>query len=307
MRGIKHIAVVMPIVVSACLLIACGGNADDELTDPITTYSIIKEDTSNGIDVISLSGNNPLRVRAEIEKYDIPEQTYEAQRNVLYAMLDTLYYYLQHPVADTCVAEDRNADIDSLNYMVVHYMKHMLQDKKSVSAPLKHKMLKNIAVADRTLRIYSWNENIGLGYNTYLNVYQYADASRNLHACLNECEYSASTCEIKSGMPVSVYKMNGSQNNEQVYLLNLEGNISSKEYFKGSITFVLHNDSLKFDYKGFSDNTSVCMYEYTEEESVTATYNYKLQQLVYKIKNANAETNTIVYDYSHNKFMLKQD
>lgn len=309
MYHIKCMTIAVATMTMLCVLSACGGSAEGELTDPIATYSIIKEDTSGGIDIISLSGNNPLRVRAEIEKYVIPEATYEAQRSVLYAMLDTLYNYMHHPIADTCVAEDRNAVIDSLNYMVVHYMKHMLQDKKSVGAPLKHKMLKTVFTADRALRIYSWNENIGLDYNTYLNVYQYADANRLWHACLNECEYNAATCEIKSGMPVSVYKMSGAKDGEQVYLLNVEGNMSSQEYYKGSLTLKLQNDSLIFDYSGFSDNTPVYMYEYLHGESVMCSYNYKMQQLVYKIKNANGETNSIIYDYNHdyNIFELKQD
>ncbi|MBO4581245.1 MAG: hypothetical protein J5701_03045 [Bacteroidales bacterium] len=279
---------------------ACGNAEDNALTDPTAIYSIIKEDTS-GIDVVSLSGNNPLWVRKQIEQYPIPEQTYEEKKATLYRILDTLYSFCHYE------EEDVYSVVDSLNYMAVHYMLNILQDKKSVNAPLKHKMLTTAVSADRMLRIYTWNENIGLDYNTYLNVYQYADANRNMHACVNTQNYEAANCEIAVGKPVSVYKLNAAEENTSLYLMNVEGCVSGNENFKGAIVLQQQGDSLMFDYKGFAPHSEVCMYTYMQDESIVCNYNYKSQQLVYKIKNATDEIHIVTYVFNGQCFELKQD
>ncbi len=285
----------------AIALCACGsGDDDNTVTDPTAIYSIIKEDTS-GIDVVSLSGNNPLWVRKQIEQYQIPEQTFEEKRATLYKILDTLYT-LNH-----FEEEDVYAVVDSLNYMAVHYMLNILQDKKSINAPLKHKMLTTAVSADRMLRVYTWNENIGLDYNTYLNVYQYADANRNMHACLNTQNYDATNCEIASGRPVSVYKLNYTGESGCLYLLNVEGSVSGSENFKGAIVLLQQGDSLVFNYKGFAPHSEACMYTYMQAESIMCAYNYKSQQLEYKIKNEAGEIHTVTYVFNGEFFELKQD
>jgi hypothetical protein len=93
--------------------LGCTSSNKTAPDDPIAIYSIIKEDTTTGIDIVSLSGSTPIEVRKNIAEYEIPETTFEAKRNVFYSILDTLYRL------KTSAGQKQGIynTIDSLNYM----------------------------------------------------------------------------------------------------------------------------------------------------------------------------------------------
>ncbi len=292
------------VFVSILLLLSCSSRAvveDDEnwLDDPIETYSIIKEDSS-GIDIVSLSDNNPLAIRKMIARYEIPEKTLAEKEKVLYAMLDTLQALssMEHENIYNCV--------DSLNYMVVHYMQSILSDRKTIYAPLKHKLLKVVSSADKSMNIYSWNENIGVGIASNMNVIQYLTQDKALK--VQFCGFLPDSLKnnFTIGVPVSIYKLNH-KNDGNLYLVNMEGAVSKKSYYKGSAVLQVLNDSLIFDYECFESGEKNYIMLHPAEVDVACSFNYKTNQLTYRVKEQSKVTTQVVYVFNGEQFVLKQD
>lgn len=273
-------------------------NQEDYLDDPIEIYSIIKEDTITGIDVVT-DGNNPMGIRSWIAQYEIPESSFESKRNTLYQILDSLMLlkYSEN--------EDIYGRVDSLNYMAIHYMENLLKDKKSMYSPLKHRLLTVVTSPDKVLRIYSWNENNGTKFNTYLNVYQYLTKDKILLTAF-ETESYANKTDFMSGLPKNIYKLYSKTENDY-YLLNMEGDISGDEHFKGSTILMITADSLIFNYNGFYPNERYLSMTYSEREKINTSYNYKNGALTYTIKTIDGESDTIQYIFNGLQFELKQD
>lgn len=275
------------IVILVGLLGCTFSNKKDETDDPITIYSIIKEDTATGIDIVSISGSNPIEVRKKIAEYKISETTFEAKRKVFYSILDTLY------LLKTIAGQKQSVynTIDSLNYMGIHYLKDILTDKKSISNPLKHKLLKRISSYDKMITVYSWEENLGVNIHTNICVFQYIGNKNVPYAVFNADDDDDDDFNFSRSQIIALYKLS-SQCGNPLYLANFAGNYGSKNHFKGSMILEIKGNELFFDYDAFGGYTKYFFKNYTEGEFLTTSFSYKLQELKYTFKTLNTIVET---------------
>ena len=262
----------------AVFLFACCTSANNEIEDPITIHSIIKEDTSTGIDIISVAGDNPMEVRKRIAEYEIPDTTFEGKRKVFYAILDTLY------VLKTSSHQSVYNTIDSLNYLAIHYLKDMLTDKKSITNPLKHKMLKRVSSYDKVISVYSWEENLGVNIHTNICVFQYIGEDGKPYTIFNADDDSEEDFNFSRSRIMAFYKLS-SQSGSPLYLANFMGNYGKKNNFKGSTILEIRGDELFFDYDGFGGDTKYFFMNYTDGENLTTLFSYNQQELKYTFKS----------------------
>jgi hypothetical protein len=258
----------------------------DTTDDPITIYSIIKEDTTTGIDVVGLSGSNPIEIRKKIAEYEIPETTFEAKRKVFYTILDTLY------LLNTSAKQKQGIynTIDSLNYMGVHYLKNILTDKKSISNPLKHKMLKRVSSYDKAITVYSWEENLGVNMHANICVFQYV-IGNHPYSIFNADNDDDEDFNFSRSRIMALYKLS-SESGEPLYLANFMGNYGRKNHFKGSMILEIKDNELFFDYDAFGGDTKYFFKNYTEGEILTTNFSYKSQELKYTFKTLNTIVET---------------
>ena len=268
----------------ACLLASCTPSTG-EIDDPIAIHSIIKEDTTTGIDIISIEGNNPMEVRKRIAEYEIPDTTFEEKRKVFYTILDTLY------VLKTSSHQSVYHAIDSLNYLAAHYLKDILTDKKSINNPLKHKMLKRVSSYDKTISVYSWEENLGVNIHTNICVFQYIGEDKKPYAVFNADDDSEEDFNFSRSSIMALYKLS-SQSGNPLYLANFIGNYGKKNNFKGSIILEIRDNELFFDYDGFGGDTKYFFMNYTDGESLTTLFSYNTQELKYTFKSLDVLVNT---------------
>jgi len=260
------------------LLVGCTSSPDNEIDDPITIHSIIKEDSTAGIDIISIGGRNPMEVRKRIAESEIPNVTFEEKRKMFYSVLDTLY-----DLKTSSHQSVYNA-IDSLNYLAVHYLKDILTDKKSISNPLKHKMLKRVSSYDKGINAYSWEENIGVSIRTNICVFQYLGEDGKPYSIFNVDNDSDEDFNFSRSQIISLYKLS-SQSGSPLYLANFTGNYGKKNNFKGSTILEIRGNELFFDYDGFGGDTKYFFMNYTDGENLSTTFSYNQQELKYTFKS----------------------
>lgn len=270
----------------------CGSSSNDIVTDddPAVDDALIKEDSSTGIDVVGLSISHPMEVRKRIFESEIPAVSFEEKRQILYAVLDTLYKLKAYQ------EEDIYAEVDSLNYLAIHYLKNILLDKKSRLYPLKHKMLNQITSSDKTFSIYYWEENIGEPIPTTLSVYQYFGTDGNLHSFFNMDDQDREDFDFSTSKIIGIYKLS-STHEQMLYLLNFEGCTGNESCFKGSTIAEITENGLKFDYNSFGEGVEYFFESYASGDKLTISYNAKLKELTYKHVFANkSEQKVFLFD-----------
>lgn len=260
------------------LLAGCTSSTNNKIDDPITIHSIIKQDTAGGIDIVSIEGSNPIEVRKRIAEYEIPDATFEGKRKVFYTILDTLY------ALKTSSHQSVYNVIDSLNYLAVHYLKDILTDKKSITNPLKHKMLKRVSSYDKVISIYFWDENLGVNIQTNICIFQYLGEDGTPYAIFNVDNDNEEDFNFSRSQIIAFYKLS-SQSGSPLYLVNFMGNYGKKNYFKGSTILEIRENQLFFDYDGFGGDTKYFFMNYTEGENLTTTFSYNNQELKYTFKS----------------------
>ena len=275
------------ILLGMLVAVGCTFSNKDETDDPVTIYSIIKEDTAAGIDVVSISGSNPIEVRKNIAEYEIPETTFEAKRKVFYSILDTLHRL------KTTVGQKQSIynTIDSLNYMGIHYLESILTDKKSISNPLKHRLLKRVSSYDKIITVYSWEENLGVNMHTNICVFQYIGSGNTPYVIFNADDDDDDDFNFSRSQIIALYKLS-SESGNPLYLANFAGNYGKKNHFKGSMILEIKGNELFFDYDAFGGDTKYFFKNYTEGEILTTSFSYKLQELKYTFKTLNTIVET---------------
>jgi hypothetical protein len=286
------------VAVSLCLT-RCGNSDDDDaVDDPTTIYSIIKEDTTTGIDVVGFARSNPMEVRKRILESKIPETTFEEKRKVFYGILDTLYKL------NSREDEDIYAKVDSLNYLAIHYLKNILLDKKSRIAPLKHKMLNRISSLDKNFSVYYWEENIGIPIPTTISIYQYVSLDGTLHSYFNTENKEGEDFDFSTSKIIGIYKLQVI-NNSLLYLLNFEGCSDNENCFKGSTIAEINGKELKFDYNSFGDGVEYFFENYALGEKLTISYNTAIKTLSYKLLTPDKCLEQKVFLFEDGVFQLK--
>ena len=298
MKKDKIVFLLMIGVVLGICSIGCG-NVDDEnvIDDPTTIYSIIREDTSGGIDVVG-DRSNPMAVRKRIFASKIPETTFEEKRKTLYLLLDTLYKFKSYEDLDIY------AEVDSLNYLAIHYLKNILLDKKSRLSPLKHKMLNRISSLDKNFSVYYWEENIGVDIPTTLSVYQYVGLDGALHSFFNMDNENQEDFDFSTSKIFDIYKLSSSQG-KLLYLLNFEGCTDNENCFKGSTIAEITEFGLKFDYDSFGEDIEYFFESYTSGEKLTVSYNVATKTLTYKLFTAENKSEQKVFLFNGQTFQLQ--
>ncbi len=281
----NKIAFIYVIGVFFILLLTGCTSSNNKIDDPITIHSIIKQDTAGGIDVVSIEGSNPIEVRKRIAEYEIPDAAFEEKRKVFYNILDTIY------AIKTSSHQTVYNVIDSLNYLAAHYLKNILTDKKSITNPLKHKMLKRVSSYDKVISVYFWNENLGVNLQTNICVFQYLGKDGNPYALFNADDDNEEDFNFSRSQVIAFYKLS-SQSGHPLYLANFTGNYGRKNYFKGSTILEIRENELFFDYDGFGGDTKYFFMNYTEGENLTTTFSYNNQELKYTFKSLDIIVNT---------------
>ena len=277
--------------------IGCGNSEDENvIDDPTTIYSIIREDTSVGIDVVG-SRSNPMEVRKRIFKSEIPETTFEEKRKTLYTMLDTLYKLKSYEDLDIY------NEVDSLNYLAIHYLKNILLDKKSRLSPLKHKMLHRISSLDKNFSVYYWEENIGVDIPTTLSVYQYLGLDGSLHSFFNMDNENKEDFDFSTSKIFGIYKLGAAQG-KLLYLLNFEGCTDNENCFKGSTIAEITQNGLKFDYDSFGEDIEYFFESYASGEKLTVAYNTTTKTLTYKLLTPENTSEQKVFLFDGQTFQL---
>ena len=278
---------------------SCGVSEDENaIDDPTTIYSIIREDTSTGIDVVGSSRSNPMGVRKRIFESEISENTFEEKRKLFYTILDTLYKL------KTYQDQDIYAEVDSLNYLAIHYLKDILLDKKSRLYPLRHKLLNRISSLDKNFSVYYWEENIGVDIPTKISVYQYVNANGTLQSFFNTDNTDREDFDFSTSKIAGIYKL-GTTNGKLLYLLNFEGCRDNENCFKGSTIAEITNDGLKFDYNSFGGGIEYFFEYYASGEKLTVSYNTTTKTLIYSLLTSENKSEQKVFLFDGELFQIK--
>ena len=275
---------------------------NDSITDPIETYSLMKSDSLHGITIVSLTQDNPLEVRKKILEYQIPETTFEAKRKKLYELLDALELLF------TFSEPNIYNIVDSMNYLSAHYLQNILEDSKSLTSPIKHKMLSVTSSADKNIRVFSWDENAGMSFKTHINVFQYRTSKGKLKSCLNENLESDNDFNFMHAKITAIYKLPSSQPSP-LYLVLFKGFSCKSCMFNGVTSFEIKNDSLNFDYKIINDSLSYLIFNYSPTDKFSLNYQPKNKTLSYKlIQKIDSQTDTMIerFTFSDNFFQKQK-
>lgn len=262
-----------------CGLLCCMGchpNANkQEITDPTETYSIIKADSNSGITIVSETENNPMKVRGFIDNYTIPETNYYEKRSKFYNLLDNL------KLLSTKQEEMPYNEVDSLNYMAIHYLKDLLKDKQSLQSPIRHNLLKTSISPDKKLKVYSWNENIGFETNSYINVYQYHWKDGDTKAFFNKDINSDNELNISSGQIEKMYLLTSANETPALYLHIISG-IQGSNYYKGVTMIKVTEDTMYFDQpllKEETNNFNSIVLHYQKQNPLQISYDKSSKKL----------------------------
>ncbi|MDD2621738.1 MAG: hypothetical protein WC142_00870 [Bacteroidales bacterium] len=273
----------------------------DSISDPIETYALMKSDSLHGITIVSLTDENPLKVRENILKYEIPETSFEAKRSKFYELLNALDLL-------TSFSEPNIYNIvDSMNYLAAYYLQHILEDPKSLTSPIKHRMLTVTSSTDKNLRVYAWDENAGMSFKTHINVFQYRSIDGKLNACLNETIESDTDFNLVHAKIKALYKLPVTHRNP-LYLVHFSGFNCRECLFEGISSIEIINDSLSFDYHIFNDSLPYLIFNYTPDDKFKLSYNHKRHILSYTwIKHYDNLRDTIREHFIFsNNFFFKQ-
>lgn len=268
----------------------CGSSKNENaIDDPTTIYSIIREDTTAGIDVVG-ARSNPMGVRKRIFESEILENSFEKKRAVFYTLLDTLYKLKSYEDLDIY------AEVDSLNYLAIHYLKNILLDKKSRYNPLKHKMLNRITSLDKNFSVYYWEENIGVDIPTTISVYQYMGLDGMMYSFFNIDNDGREDFDFSTSKITGIYKLS-STNGKRLYLLNFEGCTDNENCFKGSTIAEVTQNGLKFNYDSFGEGIEYFFENYARGEKLTLSYNATAKELTYLLRyNNKSEQKIFLFD-----------
>ena len=270
------------------------------MSDPTTTYSLVRSDNSSGIEIIGNAGNNPLKVRETISNYVIPEKGFTAMRTKLYAMLSQLETYLHADTVDY-------SEVDSLNYMCIHYLEKMLQDPHSISSGIRHKMLHTSLSPDKCLRIYSWNENISPEWESYINVYQYRRKDQTLEVAFNKESGTHDASDFQSGKTDRITQLYENGDSCRLYLIQFSGCQGKEHLFKGVGCVETGTDGIHFNRPVFNAETSSITMHYPENGSVSVTYGKRrLELLCISPKQKKNDTFNRTYLYDGCRFTLAE-
>jgi hypothetical protein len=242
---------------------------------------------------------NPMEVRKRIFEFEIPETSFEEKRKTFYTILDTLYKLKSR--AD----EDIYYEVDSLNYLAIHYLKNILLDKKSRTAPLKHKMLNQTVSSDRNFSIYYWEENIGVDIPTTISVYQYKGIDGSLQSFFNMENNDKEDFNFSTSRIIGIYKLSAS-NGKFLYLLNFEGCTDNDYCFKGSTIAEITENGLGFNYNSFGEGVEYFFENYASGEKLTVSYNATVKTLTYKLSASANKTEQKVFLFNGGAFEAKE-
>jgi len=175
--------------------------------------------------------------------------------------------------------------------MGVHYLENILRDKKSISSPLKHKMLKRVSSYDKIITVYFWEENLGVDMHTHICVFQYVGIDNQPYVVFNADDDDEEDFNFSRSQIIALYKLS-SQSGNPLYLVNFAGNHGRKNHFKGSMILEIRDKELFFDYDAFGGDTKYFFKNYTEGEILTTSFSYKSQELKYTFKSLNTIVET---------------
>lgn len=259
-----------------CIFSACSRTVEtppeDEMTDPTATYSLIRSDSSSGIEIISNSGNNPLKVRESLRSYVIPENSFPAKRAKLYSLLNQLE-------KKTRTDSVNYGEVDSLNYLSIHYLQDLLRDPQSVTSGIRHRMLNTCFSPDKRLRIYSWNENLSPKWKSFINVYQYRKQDHTFDVAFNEESSPHDASDFRCGRTNRIIQLHTDGDSYDLYLLLFSGCQGTEHLFKGAGCVRTDSDGIHFNYPVFSAQHSSISLHYTKNARASITYDNKKHSL----------------------------
>ena len=283
-------AVLLLLGLSACTR-NNGTTEEEEITDPTTTYSIVRSDSSNGIEIIGNEGSNPLKVREAIRNYVIPEQQFTARRAKLYSLLDRL---------EQCTHADSvdYSEVDSLNYLSIHYLENLLRDPKSVTSGIRHRMLHTGISPDKCLRVYSWNENISPKWESCINVYQYRKKDRTFEVAFHEESSLHDAGDFRSGKTDRIIHPYTAGDSSDLYLILFSGCQGKEHLFKGAGCVEICPDGIRFNTPVFNAKTPSISLHYPENGSASISYDSRKRSLqLRRIQPKQLLNDTLEYTY----------
>ena len=238
---------------------------DEELADPTTTYSLTRTEPGSGIEVISETGNDPFKTRQFIESYSIPEVGFNARRAKFLQLLDQL---------KAAAAEDtvRYDEVDSLNYMAIHYLLDLLQNPKSLAGGIRHPMLRCKVSPDKRLRLYAWDEHIAPGQRSELNLFQYRTDDNRLIAAFKGSGRTHDETDFLTGQIESIHPLFRTGDSVRLYLLSYAGSHGDEHLYKGFGCLRALADSLDFTYPAFEGKRPFAAIHHNEKETAQATF-----------------------------------
>ncbi len=267
----RHRHFTSAILFCACLLFTtchrqpAGSGQEEEMSDPTTTYSLARTGAGSGIEVISGTGNDPLKVREFIQSYQIPEQSFTAKRAKFCNLLDQLK---KETESDSLSYET----VDSLNYMAIHYLLDLLQDSKSIAGGIRHPMLHSIISPDKRLRLYAWDEHIAPGQQSHINVFQYRTDDNRLIAAFQGTGRTHDETDFLTGRIESLHPLFRNGDSVRLYLLCYTGSHGNEHLYKGFGCINALPDSLDFKYPAFEGARPFAAVHYSEKETAQAVF-----------------------------------
>lgn len=271
--------------------------AEDDMTDPTATYSIVRADSSSGIEIIGNGGSNPLKVREAIRNYVIPESSFTEKRDKLYSLLDRL---------EACAHADSvcYGEVDSLNYLSIHYLENLLKDPQSLKSGIRHKMLQLLVSPDKCLRIYSWNENISPEWVSCINVFQYSRKDKSLEVAFNGEDSRHDACDFRSGKAEKIIHLYAAGDSSDLYLIQYSGCQGGEHRFKGVGCVEIGPEGIAFNAPVFNAKTSSISLHYAENGSASIAYDgrkrsLKLLRIQPKQERTDTFDRTYLYDGKH--------
>ncbi|MBP5613377.1 MAG: hypothetical protein J6X35_04445 [Bacteroidales bacterium] len=261
----------------AALLASCGRGTEvtteeQEVSDPTTTYSIDRPENGDGIEFISENGDNPLKTREFIKNYIIPENSFTAKRAKFYSMMDRLRLQVQ---SDSV----RYDEVDSLNYMAIHYLLALLRDPKRIHEGIRHPMLRCVSSPDKRLKIYSWNENIAPGQQSDINVFQYREPGCAPVALFPGNGGTHDETDFRTGQMERIHPLYRKGDSLRIYLAYFHGSQGNEHNYCGFGCIRVLPDSLDFDYPAFDRQQSFVTLHGSGSRKVQGSFDIRNRQL----------------------------
>lgn len=280
---------------ASLLLAAChrqpAETVQEELADPTTTYSLARTEPGSGIEVISETGNDPFKTRKFIESYPIPEVGFNAKRNKFHQLLDQL----KAEAAGDTVRYDQ---VDSLNYMAIHYLLELLQDPKSLTGGIRHPMLRCKISPDKRLRLYAWDEHIAPGQRSELNLFQYRTDDNRLIAAFQGSGRTHDETDFLTGRIEAIHPLFRAGDSVRLYLLCYAGSHGTEHQYKGFGCLRALSDSLDFTYPAFEGKCPFATIHYQEKETAQAHFDSRRRTVrLQRIPAADSQRDSLCRNY----------